>query len=154
MNNWNIVDTNITIPTISYKQNEIVKVNSFSNKVYRITGPNTDILLAAAQINFKFTSDDGQFLAILASRNYDIEYDLQDHFDPANFLIVYPYAVKYEGNKISECKFIAEGIEIKSIWSHPLSSSKIIKIFILNPMTSDIRMISETREDIRPPMLK
>ncbi|CAH6418424.1 Hypothetical protein HVR_LOCUS145 [uncultured virus] len=153
MDTWQITDSGITIPTTTYKQGETIEINQSVNTIYRITGPNTNILLAASQIHSTTTSDDGQFLCILASRNYDIEYGLQDHFDPNNFIIIYPYAVKYEpAGGITSYKFTAGGVEIKLTWSHPLSRTRINKILIINAVTGDIRQISETREDVILPV--
>lgn len=85
-------------------------------------------------------------IIILASKYYDIEYGLQDHFDPTNFIIVYPYAAQYSGD-ISTFNFVNDGLEIHSKWSHPLSTKQKHNILNLNIVTGDIRIMSETYQN-------
>ena len=116
---WSITDTKETIPTITHSKGQIIKTNNRYNKIYRITGPNCDILLSASNIKTTAMSPNKQFFYVWASRYYDIEAGLADHFDPYSFVIVYPYAVKYSGG-LSSIKFTYEGLEIKNIWSNYL----------------------------------
>jgi hypothetical protein len=97
MNNtgWQIIDTGESIPTKTYNnQGEIIKVNESKNKIYHVTGPNCDILLTASNILQTYLSENSDFLCILATKAYDIEEGLQDHFDPNNFIIIYPLCLR------------------------------------------------------------
>lgn len=147
-NFWKITDTGKFIPTITYNnKGDIIKTNNFGNNIYHITGPYCNILLTASKIYSQTVSQDGLFFCVFGSKAYDIEDGLQDHFDPNNFIIVYPYAVQYSGN-ISSFKFVHNGIKINSTWSHPLSKTIKYTTLILDIMTGNIRIKGKKYEDI------
>jgi hypothetical protein len=55
--------------------------------------------------------------------------------------------VRYSGNILS-VKFVDDGIEIQTTWSHPLSRTRTKIIAILDIVTGDYRVKSREQTDV------